>query len=93
MKGCLTKATLALATDYDCWKTDAEAVTVAEVIAVLEKNVALAQEILRLAAARLPDPARSPATRALDGAILTPIESFPPMAKEKLGPLVARFAR
>jgi 5'-methylthioadenosine phosphorylase len=89
----LPYATLALATDYDCWKDDTEAVTVAEVIAVLRKNVALAQSILRLAAGRLPDPKASPATTALEHAILTPLEAFPPAARQKLGPLVARFAR
>ena len=89
----LPYATLALATDYDCWKTDEAHVTVDQVIAVLRKNVALAQTILRAAASRLPDPAASPAVRALDDAILTPLDRFPTQAREKLGPLVARFAR
>lgn len=67
----LPYATVALVTDYDCWKTDEAAVTVDAVVAVLKQNVALAQAILRAVATRLPDPAASPATRALDDALLT----------------------
>lgn len=89
----LPYATLALVTDYDCWKSDEAHVTVADVLSVLKKNVALAQTILRGVAPRLPDPADSPAARALDSAILTPLEKFPAAAREKLGPLVARLAR
>lgn len=89
----LPYATLALCTDYDCWKVDEAHVTVEQVIAVLKKNVALAREILRAAAPRLPDPTASPASRALEDAILTPLERFPAAAREKLGPLVHRFAR
>ncbi len=67
----LPYATIALVTDYDCWKTDEAAVTVDTVVEVLRKNVALAQRTLREVATRLPDPAKSPASRALDDAILT----------------------
>ena len=88
----LPYASLAMATDYDCWKTDVEAVTVAEVVAVLQKNVSVARTILKLAASRLPDPKESPAARALDSAILTPLDHFPASAREKLGPLVARLS-
>ncbi|MCC6806804.1 MAG: S-methyl-5'-thioadenosine phosphorylase [Deltaproteobacteria bacterium] len=49
----LCYATLALATDYDCWHEGHDAVTVEQVIAVMKKNVANAQAIVRSVAAKL----------------------------------------
>lgn len=86
----LPYATVALVTDYDCWKVEEEPVTVEAVIAVLKKNVAAAQAIVREVAAHLPDPARSPATRALDHALLTPPDHIPEEAKARLRPLIGR---
>ena len=86
----LPYATVALVTDYDCWKVDEEPVTVDAVIAVLKKNVAAAQAIVREVASNLPDPTESPATRALDHAILTPPERISDEAKARLRPLIGR---
>src|SRR5947209_9659096 len=41
----LCYATLALATDYDCWHAGHESVTVAQVVETMKKNVATAREI------------------------------------------------
>ncbi len=43
----LCYATIALATDYDCWHQDEEAVTLAAVLEVMRNNVELAQAILK----------------------------------------------
>ncbi|EQD30460.1 5'-methylthioadenosine phosphorylase, partial [mine drainage metagenome] len=42
----LCYATLALATDYDCWHPDHDMVTVADVLAVMHDNVEKANAIL-----------------------------------------------
>lgn len=86
----LPYATVALVTDYDCWKVDEAPVTVDAVIAVLKKNVAAAQAIVREVAAHLPDPTQSPAARALDHAILTPPDHIPAEAKARLRLLIGR---
>ncbi len=39
-------ATLALATDYDCWKQDAHEVSIEAVLAVMHANVALAKQVV-----------------------------------------------
>ena len=39
--------TIALATDYDCWHQEEEAVTLEAVLAIMHKNVELAQTILK----------------------------------------------
>lgn len=87
----LPYATLALATDYDCWKTDEPPVEVEHVLGVMRKNVALAQETLRALAARLPDPASSPARTALAGAIVTARDRISPESRAKLAPLAGKY--
>ncbi len=52
----LCYATLALATDYDCWHEGHDAVTVEAVIGVLKQNVANAQRILKTVALGLGKP-------------------------------------
>lgn len=78
-------ATLALATDYDCWHDSEEPVTVDAVLAVVRKNVALAKRVIAELARDLPDPAKSPARGALAGAIMTAKEAVTPEAKKRLG--------
>ncbi len=67
----LPYAVLALATDYDCWHETEEAVTVDVVLSVMRRNSDLAQRAVTELAAALPDPATSPASRALTGAVMT----------------------
>lgn len=64
-------ATLALATDYDCWHGEHEDVSVDAVIAVLKANVQNARATVRGIAAHLPDPTRSIAHGALAHAVMT----------------------
>jgi 5'-methylthioadenosine phosphorylase len=80
----LPYATVALSTDYDCWHSSAESVSVEAVIAVLRQNVALAKRIVRELAGALPDPAKSPATAALASAIITSADHIDPAARERL---------
>lgn len=83
----LPYATLALVTDYDCWKTDEPPVAVEHIVALLHKNVALAQDVLRRAAGRYPDPTQSPASTALAHAMMSPPDRMSDEAKKKLAPL------
>lgn len=87
----LPYATVALATDYDCWHQTEESVNVAAVLAVLQQNVRTAQAMLRELLAWLPDPRESPATRALEHALITPPDHIPDEAKRKLSVLVSRL--
>jgi 5'-methylthioadenosine phosphorylase len=78
-------ATLALATDYDCWHDSHEDVTVEAVVATMKKNVGLAKKTLGVLAGALPDPAKSVAHRAARGAIMTAKDAMPGDAKARLG--------
>jgi 5'-methylthioadenosine phosphorylase len=81
----LPYAALALSTDYDCWHESEEDVSVDRVVAVMHRNVALARKTIAKVAARLPDPTRSAAHRALSGAIITSPSARGEEARKKLG--------
>jgi 5'-methylthioadenosine phosphorylase len=87
----LPYATLAMATDYDCWHEGHDAVTVSAVIAVMQRNVAKAKEIIVELAQSVPDPAGRPAASALAGAIITNPDSISAAARDKLRPLIAKY--
>jgi 5'-methylthioadenosine phosphorylase len=87
----LPYATLAMATDYDCWHDGHDAVTVTAVIAVMERNVAKAKEIIVELAQAVPDPAGRPAASALAGAIITSPDSISAAARAKLRPLIRKY--
>ena len=78
-------ATLALATDYDCWHDGHDDVTVEHVVATMKKNVSFAKRTLAHLATGLPDPARSVAHTATRGAIMTAPNAITPEARARLG--------
>ena len=87
----LPYATLALATDYDCWHESEEDVSVAAVMAVLAANADLAKRTVLELAKELPDPKESPATTALAHALITPKDAIESEARARLGFLVDRY--
>lgn len=82
-------ATLCMVTDYDCWKD--EEVNVEAVIGHLHANAAVAQRIVGRAVTKIPALPEWPAHRALDTAVITPQEFWPPETIEALGPILTRF--
>jgi len=89
----LPYATLALATDYDCWHTSEDAVTVEAVLEVLRRNSSLAKRIVSELTKDLPDPSRCPASRALEGAIITAPGSIGKEERARLGWLIDRYLK
>ncbi len=77
-------ATLALATDYDCWHQSEEHVTVEAVLAVMRDNVDTARKAIAALASTLPDPTKSNAHGALKGAIMTDLARVPAEPRERL---------
>ncbi len=78
-------ATLALATDYDCWHDAHDDVTVDAVVATMKKNVVLAKQALVHLAGTLPDPTKSIAHGASRGAVMTHPASISAEARARLG--------
>lgn len=81
-------ATLALATDYDCWHESEEDVSVEAVIATLKTNVSFAKKTIAALAGGLPDPQKSRAFGALKMAIMTTPSLIPNETKKKLSFLI-----
>lgn len=77
-------ATLALATDYDCWHASEEAVDVAAVIARVKTMVGHAAAIIKELARTMPDISDSPATGALKGAVMTTPGDMAPEVRAEL---------
>jgi 5'-methylthioadenosine phosphorylase len=88
----LCYATVALATDYDVWHPEHEAVTVEAVVANLIKNVATARDLLRRALPRVTPRAdcKSGCPQALAQALITDPAHIPPRARRRLALLVDR---
>jgi 5'-methylthioadenosine phosphorylase len=86
----LPYASLCLVTDFDCWHHTEAAVEVRAVIQQLRRNAALAARIIHQLASQLPDPAESPASRALDAGLLTSPEQIGASARSRLGVLLSR---
>ncbi len=85
-------ATLALVTDYDCWHTDHDNVTVEMVIGNLQKNAVNAQKVIQAVVRELNEnPPESEAHSALKYAIITPLDKVPAATKQKLALLLQKY--
>jgi len=87
----ISYATLALVTDYDCWKVEEEPVSVKTVIANLQKNTVSAKEIIRKAISKIPAAPAWPSQKSLEHAIMTTMSDWPSETVERLRPIVGRF--
>ena len=84
-------ATLALATDYDCWNESAGDVEIDHVLAVLQQNVDLAKKTIREAIKNL-DAARSCAcASALKTAIITDKSKISKKVRRDLRPIIGKY--
>jgi len=86
-------ATLAMVTDYDCWREEEEAVSVGAVIETLKKNSRMAQEIVRRVIRELPAERGGACDcgEALRTALITDPAHVPAETLEKLRPLVGKY--
>ncbi len=87
----MSYATLAMVTDYDCWREGHDDVTVEQVVAVLHQNAENAGKVVRAAVAGLPKGEKSPYADALKYAILTDKKAIPQAAKDRLGLLLDKY--
>jgi 5'-methylthioadenosine phosphorylase len=90
----LCYATIACATDYDCWHESAASVTVEMVVANLSANIANAQRILQTVAHEIPADrthVKCDCVHALANAIMTDRSRIPAEVKEKYGLLIGKY--
>jgi 5'-methylthioadenosine phosphorylase len=84
-------ATMAMITDYDCWKTEEEPVSAQTVIEHLLANAETAKKVLAAVIPRIPSTPDWPEHRALDSALVTDRNLWPTAAREKLKAILERF--
>ncbi|MEW6542312.1 MAG: S-methyl-5'-thioadenosine phosphorylase [Nitrospirota bacterium] len=89
----LCYATMALATDYDCWHESEESVTVEAILATLHKNVALAKRVIRAALPVAAEPRTCLCGTALAKAVLTAPNRIPREARKRLDLLIGRYLK
>ncbi len=86
-------STLAMVSDYDCWKRDAEEVSVETIVRVLQENASMAQRIIRRAIGELPPEQDCACGRSLEKAILTRPELIPEQARTRLEAIIGKYLR
>ena len=84
-------ATMAMITDYDCWKADEAHVTVEMVIDNLTRNAALAKRIVAQVIPQIPAEPNWPCHDALRNAIMTDKKLWPAKTKRELAPLLKKY--
>jgi 5'-methylthioadenosine phosphorylase len=87
----LCYATVAMVTDYDCWHEEHDDVSVEAVLAVFQRNLALARRIISLAASRLEVPPACGCGRALADTFLTSRERVPDETRRRLELIVGKY--
>jgi 5'-methylthioadenosine phosphorylase len=84
-------ATVAMVTDYDCWREGHDAVTVEEIVAVLHKNADNAAKVVKAAVATMPRERSCACASAARYAVLTEPGAIPAAAKEKVSLLFGKY--
>jgi 5'-methylthioadenosine phosphorylase len=89
-------ASVAMVTDFDCWHPDHDAVTVADIIRVLQANAEKARGLVARLARDFPrqhEPCPIGSDRALDTALITAPEARDPALLKKLDAVAGRVLR
>ena len=90
----LPYATLAMVTDYDCWREDEAAVEVTNVLEIMQANTARAKQAIKVLAETLVQTERTPSPQGietcLDFAMITAPEARDPTMLEKLDAIAGR---
>ena len=84
-------ATIALATDYDCWHEEHDDVTVEAVLKIMKQNVETARRILAKAVSSLPAARGCSCGAALQNAVMTAPDLIPAQARRDLDPLIGKY--
>jgi len=86
-------ATVAMITDYDCWKVEEEPVSAQTVFGHLTANAEAAKRILIEAIPGIPAEPSWPEHRSLDNALVTERKLWPKQTADKLAPILGRFSQ
>jgi len=87
-------AVMAHVTDYDVWHTEEEPVNVEALIATLNRNTAMAQQVITHVVEALSGQERTCECQdALGAALITQRDLIPPELIQRLGPIVSKYLK
>jgi 5'-methylthioadenosine phosphorylase len=86
-------ATMAMVTDYDCWHTGHDEVTVEKIVRVLNTNAENAARVVKQAVALMPRQRKCKCGSALQFAILTDPAKIPLATRQKLSLLLDKYLK
>lgn len=89
----ISYATIALATDYDCWHDGHDDVSVDAVIAIVQKNARLARRVVARAVTKVPEVHDCIAANAMEYAIMTDHSTISAEQKQQLAPLLRKYVK
>jgi len=84
-------ATAAMVTDYDCWHEGHDAVTIDQIVKVMNQNSANAGRVIAAAVAAMPHERTCSCGSALQYALLTSKDAIPQAARERLDLLLGKY--
>jgi 5'-methylthioadenosine phosphorylase len=83
---------IALSTDYDCWHTAHDDVSVEAVVQIIQQNVAMAKDIIRHAVASIDGQEQNcPCGGALKHAIISDTSAIPAETKQNLDLIIGKY--
>jgi 5'-methylthioadenosine phosphorylase len=86
-------ATVALATDYDCWHEDHDDVDIESILEIIHNNVSMARQIIKVAAGKVAASRPCGCGQALEFAIMTDHALIPEKTKDNLAPLIGKYLK
>ncbi len=86
-------ATLAFATDYDCWHETAGDVSIGDVLRILAQSTKIAQSAIRKAVQKLPNKRECLCSTALQYAVITGKKHIPEKTKKDLEPIIGKYLK
>jgi 5'-methylthioadenosine phosphorylase len=84
-------ATIAFATDYDCWHEEAGDVSIGEVLRILVQSSKTAKSAIRNAVKHLPEKRECLCATALKYALITGKKIIPEKTKKDLEPIIGKY--
>ena len=84
-------ATIAFATDYDCWHQEAGDVSISDVLRILAQSAQTAKKVIRAAISQIPQDRHCPCATALRYALITDRTMIPEKIKKDLAPIIGKY--
>jgi 5'-methylthioadenosine phosphorylase len=84
-------ATIAFATDYDCWHETAGDVSIGDVLRILAESTKIAKNAIRLAVKQIPEKRECFCSDALKHAVITGKKSIPEKTKKDLELIIGNY--